>query len=60
MHATINSLSVGRSVGEALRVLKSLLFVSNHEGQVLPADWEDGRESMTASADGMREYLVNH
>jgi peroxiredoxin (alkyl hydroperoxide reductase subunit C) len=60
MHSTINSLSVGRSVTEAMRVMKAFQFVSLHEGQVCPADWEDGKDSMTANPDGMKEYLTNH
>ena len=60
MHATINSLSVGRSVNEAMRVIKAFQFVSAHEGQVCPADWEEGKEAMTANSDGMKKYLTNH
>jgi alkyl hydroperoxide reductase subunit AhpC len=60
MHSTINSLSVGRSVSEALRVLKAFQFVSTHEGQVCPADWEEGKDTMTANPDGMKNYLVKH
>ena len=60
MHATINSLSVGRSVAEAMRVMKAFQFVSAHEGQVCPADWEDGKDAMVANSDGVKEYLANH
>ena len=60
MHATINSLSVGRSVTEAMRVMKAFQFVSSHEGQVCPADWEEGKDSMTANSDGMKKYLTSH
>ena len=60
MHATINSLSVGRSVTEAMRVLKAFQFVSMHEGLVCPADWEEGKDTMTANSDGMKKYLSNH
>ena len=60
MHATINSLSVGRSVTEAMRVMKAFQFVSSHEGQVCPADWEDGKDAMVANSDGVKEYLASH
>ncbi len=60
MHSTINSLSVGRSVGEAMRVLKAFQFVSSHEGHVCPADWEEGKETMIADSEGMKRYLANH
>jgi len=60
MHSTINSLSVGRSVTEAMRVLKAFQFVSSHVGQVCPADWEEGKDTMTADSDGMKKYLTSH
>jgi alkyl hydroperoxide reductase subunit AhpC len=60
MHATINSLSVGRSVTEAIRVLKAFQFVSSNVGQVCPADWEEGKDSMAANSDGMKKYLASH
>jgi alkyl hydroperoxide reductase subunit AhpC len=60
MHTTINSLSVGRSVTEAMRVLKAFQFVSSNVGQVCPADWEEGKDSMTANSDGMKKYLASH
>ena len=60
MHSTINSLSVGRSVTEAMRVMKAFQFVSSHVGQVCPADWEEGKDAMTANSDGMKKYLTNH
>ena len=60
MHSTINSLSVGRSVTEAMRVLKAFQFVSSHEGQVCPADWEEGKDTMAANSDGMKKYLTTH
>jgi peroxiredoxin (alkyl hydroperoxide reductase subunit C) len=60
MHSTINSLSVGRSVTEAMRVLKAFQFVSIHDGQVCPADWEEGKDAMMANSDGMKKYLTSH
>ncbi len=60
MHSTINSLSVGRSVTETLRVLKAFQFVSIHDGLVCPADWEEGKDTMVANSDGMKKYLSSH
>ncbi len=60
MHSTINSLSVGRSVSEAMRVLKAFQFVRTNDGRVCPADWEEGKDTMVANSDGMKSYLVNH
>jgi peroxiredoxin (alkyl hydroperoxide reductase subunit C) len=60
MHATVNNLSVGRSATEALRTLKAFQYVASHEGEVCPADWDEGADTMKASAEGMREYLSSH
>ena len=60
MHATINNLSVGRSVNEAKRVLKAFRFVTKNEGQVCPADWEEGKDTMAADPSGMKKYLSSH
>lgn len=60
MHSTINNLPVGRSAKEALRTLKAFQYVASHTGEVCPADWEEGDETMKASSEGMREYLVKH
>ena len=60
MHSTINSLSVGRSVTEAMRVLKAFQFVSINDGRVCPADWEEGKDTMIANSDEMKKYLASH
>ncbi len=59
-HATVNFLPVGRSVKEALRVLKAFQFVAANDGQVCPADWEEGEDTMQANPDGMKKYLSTH
>jgi peroxiredoxin 2/4 len=59
-HAVINDLPLGRSVGEALRMLDALQFVETHGGEVCPANWQEGQESMKASAAGVAEYLKKH
>ena len=60
LHTTINHLAVGRSVTEALRVLKAFQFVAMHEGQVCPADWEEGKDTMIANPEEMKKYLASH
>ncbi len=60
MHATVNNLPVGRSVTETLRTLKAFQYVSSHEGEVCPANWEEGQETMSATAEGMHDYLTKH
>ena len=60
MHATINNLPVGRSATEALRTLKAFKFVTENNGLVCPADWNEGDEAMSANPKGMQEYLTKN
>ncbi|QXE89901.1 peroxiredoxin [Geomonas subterranea] len=57
-HSVINDLPLGRSVGEALRMLDALQFVETHGGEVCPANWQEGEDSMKASTAGVAEYLA--
>ncbi|MCM0080950.1 peroxiredoxin [Geomonas sp. Red32] len=56
-HSVINDLPLGRSVSEALRMLDALQFVETHGGEVCPANWQEGDESMKASNEGVKTYL---
>jgi peroxiredoxin (alkyl hydroperoxide reductase subunit C) len=58
-HSVINDLPIGRSVNEAVRTLDALRFHETH-GDVCPANWEDGEDAMTPSADGVASYLASH
>lgn len=58
--AIVNNLGVGRNVKEVLRTLKAFQFVQEHAGQVCPANWDDGADTMTASPRGVAEYLGSH
>jgi len=60
MHSVVNNLPVGRSAVEALRTLKAFQYVTSHDGEVCPADWDEGMDTMKASPDGMRQYLTKH
>lgn len=44
-HATINSLSFGRSVDETLRVLSAIQYVQANPDEVCPAGWKPGEKS---------------
>ncbi|HEX9023584.1 MAG TPA: peroxiredoxin [Geobacteraceae bacterium] len=59
-HSVINDLPLGRSVGEALRMLDALQFVETHGGEVCPANWQEGDEAMKASQEGVAKYLSKH
>jgi peroxiredoxin (alkyl hydroperoxide reductase subunit C) len=58
VHNVTNFLPVGRSAKEALRTLKAFQFVAENDGQVCPADWDEGDETMGASSEGMQKYLA--
>ena len=55
-HSTINDLPIGRSVDEALRVIQALRFHAEH-GEVCPADWQPGKDSMKADPKGSKAYF---
>jgi peroxiredoxin 2/4 len=58
-HALVNDLPLGRSVGEALRMLEALQFFEQH-GDVCPANWRRGDDGMTPTREGVASYLARH
>lgn len=59
MHQLVNMFPLGRNVDEALRMVDALQFFENN-GEVCPANWQKGDEGMTASFDGVADYLSKH
>jgi peroxiredoxin (alkyl hydroperoxide reductase subunit C) len=57
-HATVNNLSVGRSVDETLRVIQACQF-ARESGDVCPADWKPGDETIKPDAYGARRYFAS-
>ena len=55
-HQVVNDLPLGRSIEEAMRMLDSLIHLDTH-GEVCPANWSEGKEAMTATFDGVADYL---
>ncbi|KAK6745695.1 hypothetical protein RB195_012047 [Necator americanus] len=55
-HTTCNDLPVGRSVDEALRVLKAFQYVEKH-GEVCPADWHDDSPTIKPGVKDSKEYF---
>lgn len=53
---TVNNLSVGRSVDEALRLIQGYQYVAAH-GEVCPANWKPGEKTMKADPEGAQEYF---
>lgn len=58
-HETINDLPLGRNIDEMLRIVDAWQYVQEH-GEVCPANWEEGKEAMSATREGVAEYLSNH
>lgn len=55
-HQVVNNLPLGRSVSEALRMVKALQFFEAH-GEVCPANWDEGKASMKADPKGSKAYF---
>lgn len=55
-HQVINDLPLGRNIDEMLRMVDALAFNQEH-GEVCPAGWNKGDEGMTASPQGVADYL---
>ncbi|MFK7951975.1 MAG: peroxiredoxin [Ekhidna sp.] len=55
-HQTVNDLPLGRNVDEMLRIVDAWHHVEEH-GEVCPANWNQGKQAMNATRDGVSEYL---
>jgi alkyl hydroperoxide reductase subunit AhpC len=53
---TVNNLAVGRSVDETLRLIQGYQYVAEH-GEVCPANWKPGGDTMKADPTGSKEYF---
>jgi len=55
-HQVVNDLPLGRSVDEALRMVKALQFVETH-GEVCPANWQEGKATIKPSPQASKEFF---
>ncbi len=55
-HALVNDLPLGRSIDEAVRVLDALQHFENN-GEVCPANWTPGADSMQPDPVGSKKYF---
>lgn len=53
---TVNDLPVGRSVDESIRLVDAFQFTEKY-GEVCPANWNPGQETIKADPVGQKEYL---
>jgi peroxiredoxin (alkyl hydroperoxide reductase subunit C) len=58
-HCVVNDLPLGRSIDEALRMVTSLQF-HEENGEVCPADFNEGRDGLVDTAQGIAGYLATH
>ena len=55
-HQVVNDLPLGRSIDEALRVVRALQFFEEH-GEVCPADWQEGARTIKANPEDSKEFF---
>merc|ERR1712086_123198 len=55
-HEGVNHMPVGRNVNEFIRLIDAYAHVQE-KGEVCPANWEEGKEAMTADRKGVADYL---
>ncbi len=56
-HESVNDMPLGRNVHEYLRLIDAYTHTQTH-GEVCPANWEEGKEAMSATRDGVANYLA--
>lgn len=58
-HESVNDMPLGRNVKEYLRLIDAYTHVQTN-GEVCPANWEEGKDAMKPNAKGTAEYLASH
>ena len=58
-HCVINDFPLGRNIDDTLRTLDALIYTETH-GEVCPANWEAGKDAMSATREGVASYLAAH
>lgn len=58
-HESVNDMPLGRNVAEYLRLIDAYTHVQT-KGEVCPANWEEGKEAMTADRSGVASYLASN
>jgi alkyl hydroperoxide reductase subunit AhpC len=56
-HQVVNDLPLGRSVEEAMRMVKALQFFEAH-GEVCPANWKEGARSIKANPNDSKQFFA--
>lgn len=58
-HILVNDLPLGRSVDETLRLIDAWDHHAEY-GEVCPAGWKKGEDAITATNDGISDFLTTH
>jgi len=58
-HEYINFFPLGRNINDTLRIVDAWQFHQEH-GEVCPANWEEGKDTMKETRDSVAEYLSSH
>jgi len=58
-HESVNDMPLGRNVAEYLRLIDAYTHVQT-KGEVCPANWEEGKDAMTADRKGVASYLASN
>jgi peroxiredoxin (alkyl hydroperoxide reductase subunit C) len=58
-HESVNHMPLGRNVSEFLRLIDAYSHVQKN-GEVCPANWQEGASAMNADRDGVAAYLSEH
>lgn len=58
-HEGVNHMPLGRNLNEFLRLIDAYTHVQQN-GEVCPANWEQGKDAMSANRDGVASYLSAH
>lgn len=58
-HESINHMPLGRNTSEFLRLIDAYTHVQKN-GEVCPANWQEGATAMNADREGVADYLSQH
>lgn len=56
-HESVNHMPVGRNVAEFIRLIDAYTHVQQN-GEVCPANWQEGATAMNADREGVAQYLA--
>jgi peroxiredoxin 2/4 len=59
-HQLINDLPLGRNIDETIRMVDAVSYHDEHRGEVCPANWKDGQDTINPTMDGIKSYLQKH